>query len=242
MIKKLNPVFTLLLVIFPFFFLFGCVSLKPEPIVPIEPVRNISTSNFIEQPTQQVINNGSIWKEDGALSELFVNPKAKRVGDIVTVKIVESSSASNQATTKTDRESSFSAGIENFFNLEKDFPSTDPFFNPFSSVKGNLESDFEGSGSTQRSGKLTAYITTRVTEVLPNGNLRIAGSREVTVNNDKQLIKLSGIIRPRDIAPNNEIFSTYISEAKIEYSGSGIIDNRQRPGWLASILNIIWPF
>ena len=242
MIKKLNPVSTLLLAIFPFFFLFGCVSFKPEPVLPVEPVQNISSSNFVEQPTQQVINNGSIWKEDGALSELFINPKAKRVGDIVTVKIVESSSASNQAATQTGRKSSFSGGIENIFNLEKKFPSTDPFFNPFSAVKGNLESDFDGSGSTKRSGKLTAYITTRVTEVLLNGNLRIAGSRDVTVNNDKQLIKLSGIIRPRDIAPNNEIFSTYISEAKIEYSGSGIIDNRQRPGWLANILNIIWPF
>jgi len=76
---------------------------------------------------------------------------------------------------------------------------------------------------------------------LPNGNLEIVGTREVTVNSEEQTIALSGIIRPRDISPDNIILSTYISDAKIAYSGSGIINDRQRPGWMARILDWVWP-
>jgi flagellar L-ring protein precursor FlgH len=68
------------------------------------------------------------------------------------------------------------------------------------------------------------------------------GSREVTVNNERQFITLSGIIRTRDISQGNVILSTYISDARIAYSGAGIIDDRQRPGWMTKILNKIWPF
>jgi flagellar L-ring protein precursor FlgH len=77
---------------------------------------------------------------------------------------------------------------------------------------------------------------------MPNGNLKIVGTREVMVNNENQLIILSGIIRPRDISDENVITSTFISDAKIAYSGSGIVDDRQRPGWLANLLNNVWPF
>jgi len=239
MIIKNNLLFILFTV---FIFVSGCMGTMHKPAASINPAEKLLDSSLAAQETEVIATNGSIWKDDSPLGELFINPKAKKVGDIVTVQIIESSNASNQAATKTGRKSSFAAGLEKFFNLEKDFPGTDSFFNPFSGVAGNLESDFDGSGSTKRSGKLTAYIATRVVQVLPNGNLKINGTKEVTVNNDKQLIKLTGIVRPRDISSENIVVSTYISEVKIDYSGSGIIDNRQRPGWLASILNIIWPF
>ncbi|MDY6986656.1 MAG: flagellar basal body L-ring protein FlgH [Thermodesulfobacteriota bacterium] len=206
------------------------------------------------RPTQEPFNHGqvsaepqvkheaSLWQENGPLSELFINAKARRVGDIVTIKVAESSKASNNADTTTGRKSSISAGLDNFFGLEKDHPSSDPFFNPFGEVKGDFESGFDGKGTTSRSGDLTAYITARVTEVLPNGNLRILGSKEVAVNNERQFITLSGIIRPRDISPNNVVLSTYISDASIAYSGMGIINERQRPGWMTRMMNTVWPF
>ncbi|MBN2467051.1 MAG: flagellar basal body L-ring protein FlgH [Deltaproteobacteria bacterium] len=195
---------------------------------------------IVEEPG--IVSEGSLWKHGGTLSSLVNDHKARRVGDIVTISIVESSSASNKATTQTGRKSGVSGGMENFFNLEKQYPSTHPFFNPFSSVKGGLESSFDGSGTTTRSGKLTAYITARVVEVLPNGNLRIIGSRSVTVNKEKESIFLSGVIRPRDISPDNVIQSTYIADAKISYSGAGVINDRQSPGWLARVLDSVWPF
>jgi len=214
------------------------VSKRTETI--IKPVKNDET--YTACNTTNIKKNGSLWQDNGPLSELFIDTKARRVGDIVTINIVESSSATNKASTKTGRKSSLSGGVDNFFNMEKRYPGTHPFFNPFAKVQGGLQSDFDGSGTTQRSGDLTAFITTRVVEVLPNGNLKIEGTREVKVNNEKQLIRLSGIIRPRDISPGNVILSTYVADARIEYSGSGIIHDRQRPGWMARILDIVWPF
>ena len=85
-------------------------------------------------------------------------------------------------------------------------------------------------------------MTARVVEVLPSGNLRIVGSREVTVNHERQFITLYGIIRPRDVSANNVIESSYIADARIVYSGSGIVNDRQRPGWMSNIVNNIWPF
>jgi flagellar L-ring protein precursor FlgH len=199
-----------------------------------------------------VRHEGSLWREDGLFSDLFRDAKAWKVGDIVTIRILETSSATNQANTQTGRTSSLEAGIDTLFGLEdwyrdevldsysSSFPKIDPFGNP--SVKGSMQSDFDGSGTTTRSGKLNAYMTARITEVLPNGNFRIVGSREVMVNNENQLIILSGVIRSRDISPENIVESTFISDAKIAYSGTGIIDDRQRPGWLANLLNTIWPF
>ena len=190
----------------------------------------------------QNANNGSLWVDEGSLSQMFINAKARRVGDIVTIKIVENSKATNNATTKTGRTTDMSVGLTEFFGLENRFSSGSNFFNPFSPVTSEYDNNFDGSGSTARSGALTAYISARIIQILPNGNLVIEGNREVRVNNDNQIITLTGVIRPRDISPDNIVQSTYIADARISYSGSGVLNDQQRPGWLARILDSIWPF
>ncbi len=194
----------------------------------------------------------SLWQASNGLSGLFLDTKARNLGDIVTIEIAESSKATNKANTETGRDSSLSAGIDSLFGIEnwwqdkalRALGTNMPKVNPFgaASVSGNMTSDFKGDGTTSRSGDLTAFITCRVTEVLPNGNLRIVGTREILVNHENQVIVLSGVIRPRDINDQNIIASRFIADAKIAYSGSGIIDDRQRPGWLANILDVVWPF
>ena len=193
-------------------------------------------------PENRTSKNGSLWVDSGALSEMFINAKARRVGDIVTINIVENSKATNNATTKTERTTAMSVGLTNFFGLENRFPSGSNFFNPFSPVQSDYASEFDGSGSTARSGALTAYITARIIQVLPNGNLVIEGNREVRVNNENQIITLTGMVRPRDISPANIVLSTFIADARISYSGSGALNDQQRPGWLMRILDNIWPF
>jgi len=193
-------------------------------------------------PQNRPSDNGSLWVDNGSLSEMFINAKARRVGDIVTIKIVENSKATNNATTKTERTTAMSVGLTNFFGLENKFPSGSNFFNPFSPVQSDYGSEFDGSGSTARSGALTAYITARIIQILPNGNLFIEGNREVRVNNENQIITLTGIVRPRDISPANIVQSTFIADARISYSGSGVLNDQQRPGWLVRILDNIWPF
>ena len=204
-------------------------------------------------PTAQApTGDGSLWQAGSSLNGMFIDTKARNVGDIVTVKIDESAKASNKAKTDTNRTSSLEAGIQKLFGLEDwwqneilpdvpgDLPKINPFGNP--SVQGSMKSSFAGDGETTRSGSLDAYITCRVVAVMPNGNLKIVGTRELMVNYENQMIILSGVIRPRDISDTNVILSTFISDAKIAYSGSGIVNDRQRPGWLANLLNSAWPF
>lgn len=186
---------------------------------------------------------GSVWRDDAILNDLFADLKARRVGDIVTISVVETSSASNQADTNTSRSSSLSMQLSNLLGLEdnKRFPAGSGF-DPFGSITGSTNNSFTGSGLTQRSGNLAATITARVTDVLPNGNLKILGRREITINNEKQFIALSGIIRPQDISSENVVLSTYISDARIAYTGSGVVNDRQNSGWLVRVLDTVWPF
>lgn len=186
---------------------------------------------------------GSLWNAGSPLSDIFMDAKARRVGDIVTINVVETSSASNNANTNTSRSSSLSMQLSNFLGLEDNskFPNSAKF-DPFGSITGSTANAFSGTGSTNRSGKLDATITARVVEVFPNGNLKIMGRREITINNEKQYIVLSGIIRSRDISPDNVILSTSIADARIAYSGQGVLNDRQKSGWGARVLDAVWPF
>ncbi len=185
---------------------------------------------------------GSLWVDAGDLTDLYTNVKARQVGDIVTVRIVESTQASNKAGTTTGRESSLSAGVDTFLGAETRYANKNRSFNPFGTISGGMTSDFKGNGSTSRSGALTGYLTASVVTVLPNGNLRIVGSREVAVNNERQIMTLSGVIRSRDVSPDNVVLSTFVADAQIFYSGSGVINEKQQPGWMARVIDGIWPF
>jgi flagellar L-ring protein precursor FlgH len=230
----------------------GCSSRPPVAVSPTPPPLHAAAFDDQKAARTAAYQDNSLYIASSGLNGLFLDTKARTAGDIVTVKIEESSKASNKANTKTARDSSLSAGIETFMGVEdwwqdkvlrwlgSDMPKVNPFGSV--SVKGGMTSDFEGDGSTTRSGDLTAYITCRVTDVMPNGNLRIVGTREVLVNHENQVIILSGVIRPRDIGDDNIVRSIFISDAKIAYSGAGVIDDRQRPGWMANFLNTVWPF
>jgi flagellar L-ring protein precursor FlgH len=180
----------------------------------------------------------------------FQDLRAYQEGDLVTVNIVETSSASKNASTQTGRESSVDAGIDNILGWEGKLKYLTSLGNKNvansydnnSLFKGSLSNKSAGSGTTTRNESMTAYITVRVMEVMPNGNLFIQGTREVTVNNETQHIILSGMIRPADISPNNTVLSSYIGEAKIEYTGSGALSDKQRPGWLTRVVDLVWPF
>jgi len=231
--------------------LIGCAT-YPAASVPVAAPPPPPETAGPAQAVRADYQENSLWQASNGLSGLFLDTKARNIGDIVTIQISESSKATNQANTTTGRDSSLSAGIESLFGIENwwqdkalrwlgtDMPKVNPF--GAASVKGNMTSEFKGDGTTSRSGDLTAYITCRVTEVLPNGNLRIVGTREILVNHENQVIVLSGVIRPRDINDQNIIASRFIADAKIAYSGSGIIDDRQRPGWMANFLEAVWPF
>jgi len=183
---------------------------------------------------------GSLWTE--SQGGLFYDLKARNVGDIVTVAIFEKASASKEASTATGRDSNASADITKFFGLETNLAKINSSIDPTNLIEVGYKNDFTGTGKTSRKEDLIATLTTRVVEVLPNGNLRIAGGKTVTVNNEDQIIRLAGIIRPADISPANIVDSQYILDANIEYTGNGVISDKQKPGWMVRILDNVWPF
>jgi flagellar L-ring protein precursor FlgH len=202
---------------------------------------DIKTAGFEEPPMRPAADysNGSIWQSNsGGLTD---DLKARRRGDIVTIVISETASASKQANTDTSRDSTMGAGIPNLMGLEKlgIFKNNLDLANI---IKANANSSFKGAGSTSRQENLNATITARVTEVLPNGNLMIEGRRNIKVNEEDQIIVLEGTVRSRDIAPDNTVNSIYVADARISYSGRGIISDRQSPGWLMNIIDKVWPF
>jgi len=182
---------------------------------------------------------GSVWH--GQLTSLFSDQRARYVGDILTVKITEISQASESATTDTTRKSQTLAQVPNFFGLENH--GTGPIKNMANLINSNTpNNDFSGAGATTRTGSLSATITVRVMEVLPNGNLVIEGKREIYVNNEKKEILLQGVVRPRDIAFDNSVLSTQVADAKVMYTGIGVVAEKQRPGWGQRLFDYVWPF
>lgn len=182
--------------------------------------------------------NGSLWQENSV--SLVDDFKARRRGDIVTVLIVEEASASKQANTGTKRETGISASIPNFMGVETTALADKLDLNAL--VKANTSSSYDGSGSTSRKDVLKATITARVTDVLPNGYLRIQGQRSVKVNNEEQIMILEGVVRPKDINHENMISSSQVADARITYAGNGIVNDKQQPGWLFNFVDKIWPF
>ena len=212
----------------------GCIGpasrVDPDEIEPVEPL-------VMEPAPPQT--EGSLWTQ--SRGGMFDDNKGRTVGDIITVVISESASASKEATTSTDRSSNMSAGISTLFGLERSIGrATD--VDPAALVDATTTNKFAGSGKTARKENLVATLTTQVVEVLPNGNLRIAGNKTVTVNNEMQIVKLSGVVRSSDITPGNLVDSASILNARIAYVGKGVISDKQQQGWLVRALDQVWPF
>ncbi len=223
-------------------FLYGCAigsdrSMRPSGLAGI-PASQLPV--FRPPKTEE----GSLWSDVRGIS-LYPDRRASRVGDIVTVRIVEDPEAKLNANTNTTRNSSLSAKLK-FLGYMKALADKNPRLaqNPGTDdlINSTLGASFDGKGSSDRTGHVKAYITAMVVDVLPNGFLSITGRREIRVNNETEYITISGIIRPEDIGPNNEIASTYVANARIIYSGSGPLADKQKPGWLGRIIDHVWPF
>lgn len=214
----------------------GCAA-SPSRFAGAEPVPAAADLVIPSPPPR---TPGSLWSEQKG--GLFYDNKARTVGDIVTVAIFERASASKEANTSTSRDSSAAAGIDRLFGLEKNIGTINSAINPSRLIDASYQSDFEGSGKTSRKEDLVATLTAQVVEVLANGNLVINGSKTVTVNREQQLIRLSGIVRQSDISPHNIVDSKNILDARIAYTGKGVISDKQGQGWLVRLLDNVWPF
>ncbi len=194
-----------------------------------------------QERADQASNPGSLYDPDGATS-LFADARARRVGDIVLIKVVETTLAKNKATTTADKTNNMDLGASAY--LGKDALPIIPgaTVGPDSLVKATSNSAFEGDGETKRESTISTTVAARVTRVLGGGLMEVLGARETRVNGETQIVMVQGVVRDRDIDADNSIASTNMAEARIELYGEGILAEKQRPGWLARILDNVWPF
>jgi flagellar L-ring protein precursor FlgH len=182
-------------------------------------------------------NNGGIYQV-GRDVDLFENPIARHVGDVVTIVLSEATNAQKSATTKTQKSTSNTLPGVSLFGS----PVTIHGANVLS---GNINdaSKFDGEGNSAQSNSLTGYITATVAKVLPNGNLYIKGEKKIWINQGQENVVLSGVIRPIDLAPDNSIPSSRVANARISYGGKGAINDANAAGWLSRFFNSPWtPF
>ena len=190
--------------------------------------------NFSVQP----VAAGSLWPADDHVF-FYADRKALRLGDIITIRVIENASANNAADTDLSRTSSIEAGFSTFFGKKK---FLDLFKLGDDLVKSSSDNSNKGSGATTREGQLTATITVMVKEVLPNGNLVIQGTRAVAVNHEEQYITITGVIRPLDVSRDNVVLSSQVADANIAIGGSGVVADKQRAGWGTWLFDWVWPF
>ena len=175
---------------------------------------------------------GGLW-----MAGLASDRRARRANDLITIRVVENVTGLGSAESNLDKSSSASASLPNLFGLESRLPDA---INPANLVGFGANTTFQGGGSTARTGQLSAVLTARVEEVLPNGDLLVQGVREIEINGDRQMLVLSGVVRVSDISPGNVVQSTAIGQMRIRYFGRGLIKDNLSPGWLIRILNKIF--
>lgn len=187
----------------------------------------------------------SLWMEASARGSLFLDYKGRHVGDIIIVEIVERTTASNSNSTSTSKSQSNSSALTNLLGLPANLGITN-FLGSGNALDMNNDlqssNQFSGSGSKSKTDTIQGTIAARVTEVLPSGNLIIEGHKELIVDNEKQMITLSGIVRQKDLDSSNTVESSKIADAKIAYSGQGLLTDSNKPGWLMTLLSWIMPF
>ena len=187
---------------------------------------------------------GSLWQEENGRAYLYEDLRAMRAGDIITILISEKHKGSKSADTSAEKDSTVSNGIGGTGMGYLGLPGIrlgGEAKRGFG-IDASAKNKFGGKGATNREDTLTGTISAIVTEVLPNGDLRIEGRREVTVNSERQIMTIAGIVRRVDVNTKNTVQSSAIADAKIEYSGLGVVDDVQRPGWFVRILDWVYPF
>ena len=222
-------------------------------------VAGCSSSQYIEEPPWPTptpvvrradpppspYQSTSLWTDTTPLTSGFQDIRARNVGDLVTVLVIESSEASREASTNLSRNAAVDAEVTAFMGAEAvDYGLGNLYgsagFKP--KVGAATTNKFNGAGSTRRKDNLRTQVTARVVNVLEDGNLVIEGRRQVKVNDETQFLFVRGLARTVDISPNNTITSVALADAQILYGGKGLLADQQQPGWLYQTLNKVWPF
>lgn len=190
---------------------------------------------------------GSIYQA-GYNIALFEDIKAKRIGDTITIVLQERTQASKDAKTETSKQNDITIPNPTILGSTPQFgvPGIVPLAsNDNNTLDAELHSDqqFTGEGSSSQGNSLSGNITVTVIDVLPNGNLVVRGEKWLTLNQGDEYIQISGIVRPVDVRTDNTVLSSQVADARITYSGKGMVADSNKMGWLSRFFaSVIWPF
>lgn len=207
----------------------GCALTRPQPAPRMEP-----TPPPVRTAQPQA---GSLWSEETGLN-LFADARARRVGDTLTVLLVERTDASKKAAVNSSRETNVDISTPTLFGRPLTAGGT-----AVGSFGVDSSQSFSGSGDAIQGNTLQGSITVVVAEVLANGHLLVRGEKNLELTSGSERIALSGIVRPSDITPSNTVSSDRVADARIAYGGRGPVADSTRPGWLARFFQSSWmPF
>jgi len=221
-----------MLLLLPLALLAGCALVPPEPVV-----TGPLTAMPPPAPASQAVANGSIYQPSVyGHYPLFEDRRPRNVGDIVTVIIQEKTNATKSVDTSTNRSGNAGMGIA----LAPDF--LPPALGPRQDFDASGSNESKGKGSSSANNLFNGNLTTTVIGVLANGNLQIAGEKQIAINRGSEYIRFSGVVDPRSITGAGSVSSTQVADARIEYRSKGVMDEVQQMGWLQRFFLNVAPF
>ncbi|MGO1234132.1 MAG: flagellar basal body L-ring protein FlgH [Marinobacter sp.] len=204
----------------------GCTAMTRQRAEPNDPAYAPARAQTMVQRNP---DSGAIYQVSRNYN-LYGDTKALNVGDVLTVRLQESTSASKNAETSITKDQELGLAEPNIFGYN----------NIGLSASANLERDFEGSAEADQSNSLAGSISVTVVEVLPNGVLRVRGEKWLSLTNGEEYIRMTGLVRPQDIQPDNTVASNRVADARFAYGGTGDFDQANQMGWLARFFNSEW--
>ncbi|TPV95501.1 MAG: flagellar basal body L-ring protein FlgH [Myxococcales bacterium FL481] len=184
--------------------------------------------------------SGLLWGENTA--SVFEDNRSRRLGDLLIVRVEEAANASDTASTQTSSESTADAGINNLLGIVEHWADKHPYVDKAALISAVMRNSYKGSGQTKRNGSLSATIPVQVKQVMPNGDLFVEGGKTIQINQEETHLYLSGVVRPFDIDMDNTVSSNRVLEARIDFSGRGVVSDKQGPGLLHRGMDAVWPF
>jgi flagellar L-ring protein precursor FlgH len=214
-----------------------CANITTGCALSVTPPTSVAQPMVVRPASPQPVarTDGAIYATGFGSGLLFEDRRARNVGDIITITILENTNASKKSATNTGRASNNNFGVNALQGLPgKSFLG--------STLGATSDFSFDGKGESSNNNAFTGTITVTVTEVLANGNLLVSGEKQVGINQGSEFIRLSGIINPTQLTSANTIPSTQLADARIEYRGSGAVAENQQTGWLSRFFLNVLPF
>jgi flagellar L-ring protein precursor FlgH len=205
-----------------------------QPATRKDDAYDVLFTRYLDSARQTSNDAGASYRWMAAMASDF---RARDVNDLVTINVIENINASGTADSAVGKKNNGALAVTKLFGVETKLPGS---MDPTNLVNGGVTTDYKGGGSTSRTGALTATMTARVVEVMPNGDMVLEGVREIEINGDRQLVVLTGTVRRADLAPDNSVLSTRVGQMRIRYFGNGLIKDSLNPGWLVRFLNKIF--